>query len=78
MQNFPCYGKIWPITTKTQHRGKCKRKKAEAAFGVFAELFILTMASVTIQGYYDISTVVSELLLLCSVPCVCVLCCCFS
>lgn len=37
---------------------------------------IMTMASVNIQGYYDISSVVSPLLLLCkvcSVQCVCVL-----
>lgn len=65
---------------RLQHRGKRKRKNVKAAFSVPAEFFrlIATMDSVNIQGNYDISTVVSPLLLLCrvcSVQCVCVLLC---
>lgn len=54
---------------RPQHRGKCKRKKAKAVFRVPTEFFldIITMASVNIQGDYEMRTVVSALLLLCKV-----------
>lgn len=75
-QNFYVVEKSAQSQPRPQHRGKCKRKKLKQLVPTEGFRLIMTMASVNIQGYYDISSVVSPLLLLCkvcSVQCVCVL-----